>query len=410
MKKEINNLYNNTIMLYILQISRYIFPLLTFPYLTRVLQPGNYGIMTFVNGVMVYFQLLIDFGFLQSATKECSVSRNDESKLAKIVASNTQAKILLGGIGLVIIVFLVNFFVAFVGKEIYTILAYIVIMLSAFNIDYLFRGLEIMKIITYRTIAGRIIYTVLIFVLIHKPEHYIFVPIISGIGEIVVLIWTWYYVRNNIGLKLKIVSLRETILAFKASSMFFLSRIASTAYTSTNVIILGVIFGNVPLAQFGVANSLIVNIRSLFSPIADSIYPYMVVNKNYKLIKRILLVLMPIILIGTVGVFFLAEPIIITMAGKDYMDAVPIFQAFLPLIVITLPEYLFGFPVLGAMNRMKDANLSVIIAAIYHIIGLAILYLTSNINFITVALLTCSTEFIVLTYRLICVKKGLKDK
>ena len=406
MKKEIKTLYNNTIMLYILQASRYIFPLLTFPYLTRVLQPENYGIMTFVNGVMVYFQLLIDFGFLQSATKECSLSRNDKAKLAKIVASNTQAKMFLGLMGLAIIIFLINFFEAFAGKEIYTILAYATILLSMFNIDYLFRGLEIMKFITYRTIAGRMIYTVLIFVLINKPEHYILVPVISAIGESIILIWTWYYVISNLGIRLKIVSLSDTILAFRTSSMFFLSRIASTAYTSTNVIVMGTIYGNIPLAQFGVANSLISNIRSLFSPIADSLYPYMVLNKNYKLIKKILLILMPITLIGTVGLFFLAKPIIIIMAGKDYLDAIPIFQAFLPLILITLPEYLFGFPVLGAMNKMKDANLSVIFAAIYHLTGLVILYLIGNINSITVALLTCSTELIVLIYRMICVRKG----
>jgi PST family polysaccharide transporter len=409
MKKEIKTLYNNTVMLYILQISRYIFPLLTFPYLTRVLQPENYGIMTFANGVMVYFQLLVDFGFLQSATNDCSLFRNDKSKLAKIVASNVQAKVILGLAGFIVIYLLVNYFEVFNGKETYTILAYITVMLGIFNVDYLFRGLEVMKIITYRTIAGRTIYTILIFVFIHKPEQYILIPIISSFGEIIILIWTWYYIRKNLGLRIKIVSLSETISAFKTSAMFFLSRIASTAYSSTNIVILGIIYNNASLAQFGVASSLIGNLRSLFSPIADSLYPYMVLNKNYKLIKKTLLILMPLILLGTIGSFFLAGPIIRIMAGRDYADAIPIFQAFLPLVLITLPEYLLGFPVLGAMNRMKDANLSVIFAAIYHIIGLVLLYYLGNCNFISIALLTCSTELFVLIYRSVCVYKGAKQ-
>lgn len=410
MKKEIKTVYNNTIMLYILQISKFIFPLLTFPYLTRVLQPEFYGIITFVNGVMVYFQMLIDFGFLQSATKDCSIFRNDKSKLSQIVASNFQAKIILGLIGLVIILLFVNYSKAFHGKEIYTVLAYVTVMLGIFNIDYLFRGLEMMNIITYRTIAGRMIYTVLIFVFIHKPEQYILIPIISSFGEIFILIWTWNYIKKSIGLEMKIVSLTETVSAFKESTIFFLSRIASTAYSSTNIVVLGIIYNNTLLAQFGVANALIGNVRSLFGPIADSLYPYMIINKDYKFIKKTLLVLMPVILLGTLGLFILADPIIRIMAGRDYLEAVPVFRAFLPVVLITLPVYLLGFPVLGALNRMKDANLSVIFAALYHITGLVGLYYSGNCTFISVALLTCSTELFVLVYRAICVFKGMKQE
>ena len=73
--KDINTLASNTIMLYIMQISGYIFPLFTFPYLARTLSPEYYGMMTFVTSTMVYFQMLIDFGFILSATKECSIHR-----------------------------------------------------------------------------------------------------------------------------------------------------------------------------------------------------------------------------------------------------------------------------------------------------------------------------------------------
>jgi len=409
MNKETKTVYNNTIMLYILQISKYIFPLLTFPYLTRVLQPENYGNITFANAVMVYFYLFIDFGFLQSATRECSLFRNDKEKLAQIAASTVQAKMILGLIGTPIIFSLVLFSEAFNGRETYIVLAYVSVLVGIFNLDYLFRGLEIMKVITYRTIMGRTIYTIMIFLFIHKPQHYLLLPVISAFGEIIIIVWTWLYIKRSIGLKIKIVSLVQTLSAFKTSAIFFLSRIASTAYSATNIVILGLIYDNWLLAQFGVADALIVNLRSLFGPIADSLYPYMVLNRNYKLVKKILLILMPVIVTGTVGLFFLAEPIISIVAGRNYVGATPIFRAFLPIVIITLPVYLLGFPVLGAMDRMKDANLSVIFAAFYHTIGLGILYYSGNCTFISVALLTCSTELVVLLFRAICVQKGMYD-
>lgn len=406
MKSDIKTVKDNTIMLYILQISKYVFPLLTFPYLTRVLQPDYYGIMTFANGIMVYFQLFIDFGFLQSATKDCSLYRNDRTKLAQILASTVQAKLLLGILGFLIIIPLILFIDIFNGREMYILLAYIPVFIGVFSIDYLFRGLEIMKIITYRTIVGRIIYTALIFMFIHAPEQYLLIPIITAFGEAIILIWTWLYVKRKLDIRVKVVALSTTLAAFKESSMFFLSRIASTAYTSTNIVILGIIYGNSSLAQFGVASALINNIRSLFSPIADSLYPYMIQKKNYALVKKVLVVLMPVIFIGTVVLYFLAEPVIMLMAGEHYTDAIQIFRAFLPIVFITLPVYLMGFPVLGALDRMKDANLSVIYAAFYHILGLIVLYYSGNMTFLSVALLTCSTELVILVYRLICVRRA----
>ena len=65
-------LAKNTLMLYIMQISSYIFPLISFPYLTRVLGAEKYGIVVFANSIMSYFTLFIEFGFLLSGTKICS--------------------------------------------------------------------------------------------------------------------------------------------------------------------------------------------------------------------------------------------------------------------------------------------------------------------------------------------------
>ena len=84
LKKEMKILVSNTIMLYIMQVSGYIFPLLTFPYLTRVLGPEYYAVTTFISATMTYFQLVVDFGFLLSATRDCSFYRDDKQKLQEI--------------------------------------------------------------------------------------------------------------------------------------------------------------------------------------------------------------------------------------------------------------------------------------------------------------------------------------
>lgn len=404
---DIKTVFSNTIMLYILQISKYIFPLLTFPYLTRVLQPDKYGIIVFINAVLVYFQLVIDFGFLQSGTKDCALCKDDPDKLKNTVASIVQAKLIIALLGMIVVFALSYSVKEFFDKRYFFILSYLSVFISSFSADYLFRGLQVMKIITYRTIVIKILYTILIFVFVRSTEHYMRIPIITGIGELIANIWTWWYIKKTLKINVKLVSILDTFAALKESSMFFLSRIATTAYTSSNTVILGFVYQNEALlAQYGVANTLIISIKQMFGPLADSLYPHMIQKKDYNLIRKVLLILIPIICIGVVGLFFLAEPIIIFISGNQYADSVPIFKAMLPGVLVILPSYLFGFPVLGAMGKMKAANLSVIIAAGFHIIGLCFLYITGHFTFISVALLTCATEIVVLLYRSVSIFKG----
>lgn len=412
-QKEVRTVFTNTLMLYIMKISGYIFPLLTFPYLTRVLGAENYGIMAFANSAMTYFQLLVDFGFLLSATRECSLNRSNKVKLDEIFSSVLQAKTAISALGFVVIVIMCYTVDSFAECRLFMLFSYISVFLSVFIPDYLFRGLENMSSITYRTIIAKIIYTVLIFLVVHSPSDYYLVPLLTAASNLFIVIWSWWFVVKKFDIHYHLVSLAKTINAIRESSIFFISRIATTAYSASNVFVLGLIFSPTAMGPFGAANSLITNARGMFSPISDSLYPYMVSKKNYKLLKIILLVTFPLILGGTAFLYVFADFIINILCGSGYENAVPIFRAMLPLMIITLPIYLFGFPMLGAMDMMKEANLTVIYAAVFHIIGLCFLYAIGHLSFIPVAILTCCSEMVVLTTRVIYIfigKRRIKKK
>lgn len=393
-------LFSNTVMMYVVQISNYIFPLFTFPYLTRVLGAEKYGVVVFTNAIMAYFQTFIEFGFLLSATKECAIHRDEREKLERIVSSVIQAKILLAVIGFAVLCILICVNSKFAEKGIYILLSYLPYVVNVFLLDFLFRGMEQMQIITTRLLVSKVVYTVLIFLKVKKPEDYLWIPIITSIGNLVTVIWTWEYVAKEWKIKLHMAKIRDMFETLKMSAVFFLSRIASTVYSSSNVVALGMFFSDAAMGIFGTANNLITNGRAMFSPIADSIYPYMIKEKNYKLIKKILIIMLPIIIIGTVGLYILAEPIIVIVCGEAYRESYVIFRAMLPLIVLALPVYLMGYPVLGAMGKMREANFSVIAGAVFHLCGLGILMLCDKFTFISVSLLTSVTETVVLTIRI----------
>lgn len=387
-------LAKNTVMLYIMQIGTYVFPLFTFPYLTRVLGAENYGVVVFSNSIMSYFMLFIEFGFLLSGTKVCSDFYSDKEKLGHITFGIIQAKFFLAIISFVILIFTCTFIDKLKKDFLFFVLSFIGIFLTIFLPDFLFRGIEQMSIITYRVITSKIIYTALIFIFIKSKDDYLIVPLATIGSNVLAVILTWIEIFRTRIIVICNVSLRESLHFLKDSSLYFLSRIASTFYTSLNTVILGFRFPSSEIGQYGVAGTLTNTCKSLMSPISDSIYPYMIKQKNFKLVKKVILFLEPLILFCCIVLWFAAEPVIKIACGQGYENAVPMLRAMLPMIAITLPAYLFGYPVLGALNKTKWANLSVVFSAFFHVGGLFILFFANKIGFIQVIILTCFTQVI----------------
>ena len=72
------NVAKNIILLYGFSIAKILFPLITLPYLTRVLSVEKYGVVAYVKSIMTYMQLVIDFGFMLSGTKEIVQTKDDK--------------------------------------------------------------------------------------------------------------------------------------------------------------------------------------------------------------------------------------------------------------------------------------------------------------------------------------------
>lgn len=400
-KKEDKVLFFNTVMLYIMMASTFIFPLLTFPYLTRVLGTENYGVVVLSNAVMQYFQLLIDFGFILSGTAICSKERNNKEKLQRIVSSIVYGKLLLSLIGLIIVIIISFALNLFEGKELFIICSYIPLILTSFVPDYLFRGIEKMGIITFRTIVSKFVYTFLIFLLVKQPTSYFYIPFSLFVSNLIIVIWSWSYIVKKLNIRLIVVKFNEIIHHLKESSTFFASRIATTVYSASNIFVLGLYgYNDTELGIYGASNTLINYGKSMFSPIADSLYPYMVKNKNYKLVKKIICVLVPAIIVGCIVLFFISDLFITIMCGKDYLDTVPIFKRMIPILIITLPSYLYGFPMLGSINKNDKANLSVFMGAGFHFVGLVLLYFSNNLSFYNIVYLTTATELLIMIVRI----------
>lgn len=410
MKEKHGALLKNAVMLSILQLSTYVLALVTVPYQTRVLGPEIYGILGVATAVMVYFQLVCDFGFLLSATEEAATHREDREHLCRLMTCVTGCKLLLAALSAGMLLILCRVIPAWQGKTGLFSLFFLSTVMTTLMPDYLYRGLEKMTAITVRTVAIRTFFTVAIFVFLKGPEDLYVVPVLNIIGNGSAMLLAWVDLRRRFGLRFCRVTGREVFARMKTSSVFFLSRIATTAYTSLNTIILDMIsLGGAVTGYYTAADKLITTGRNVLSPISDSLYPYMTRHRDFKMVKRVLLLAMPPIVLFCAVCFIWAEPLCRLLLGEEYGPAGQVLRYMLPVAVVTLPNYVLGFPTLGAMGLSKYANYSVIFGSILHVINLTVLYFTGRMSMVSLALLVSVAECAILAFRVIVIWKN-RDK
>lgn len=394
-------LLKNTIMLYIMQFSTYLLSFIVVPYETRVLGVTYYGKLGVATAIMVYFQLVIDFGFILSATEEVSRHRDNRTRVSKILTAVTVNKLFLTAGSMIVLAVLCRILPAWQEDTKFYMLFLIATAVNSLIPDYLYRGLEQMEAITVRTVAIKAFFTVMIVILLKKPEQYCLIPILNIIGYTVALLCVYWHLYRRLYITFIKCTPKEIWSSFRRSSTFFYSRIATSIYTASNTVILSLLpAGSGTVGYYTLADKLITTAKSGLSPVSDSMYPYMTKNKDFKLVWKILKIFMPIIVGGCAVVCIFARPLCELVFGAGYGDAAPVLRVMLPVVIVILPSYILGFPTLSAMGLSKYANYSVVFGSALHVVNLLVLYFTGHMNMVTLGALVSVTEIVILLFRI----------
>lgn len=388
----------NTVMLMIFNIAKILFPFFTLPYLTRVLSTDTYGSVTYVKTVMTYMQILVDFGFVLSATKDIVKVREHKTKMGYVIGDTMIARIILGIIGFIIIIVLCFILPILRDNMLYTILSYIVVFESIFLMDFLFRGIERMHVITVRFILMKTISTILTFILIKNDADMMLIPILDIISSLVAVLLVFWKIKK-MHIKMYFSKIQNAFKSIKESFIYFISNVASTSFNALSTIIIGIHIGTTEVAYWGVCMQIIGSIQACYTPLSDGIYPEMIKSKNINLIKKILKIFLPLVIIGCILVYFLAEPVFLILGGEEYLNAVPIFRLLIPALFFGFLVVLFGWPTLGAIGKTKETTLSTVISIIAYIFMLGILLFINKFTLINLAIARSLTEFILFITR-----------
>ena len=394
-----NRIVKNTAMLYIMNIAKLVFPLLTLPYLARVLSTEANAVYTYVkNSVLMYVQLIIDFGFLLSATKSIAQAREDRQKIGQIVGDVMLGKAILSVIAFVVLAVMTKYIDILGQNPLYTFLSFLQAVTTIFLVDFLFHGLEKMHVITIRYFITRVITVALTFLLIKDDSDLLLIPILEILGNLAAIGWVWWEIKK-MHIKVRFTKYGNVWKRLKESFVYFLSDMASTAFGALNTLIIGIVMAEKDIVIWGYAIQFVSVVQMMYNPIVNGIYPHMVREKSFSVIKKVLLVFMPIVAAGCVVVWFGADLLVQLLTGGVYPEVAPVLRYFIPLLFISFPAILFGWPVLGAIGKPKETTVTTVICAAVQVLGLAVLLWMGCFSLFSLAMLRAATDLLMFILR-----------
>ncbi len=398
--KDYKRLFSNFVSLSVLQAVNYILPLITFPYLVRILGVEKFGLLAFAQAFIQYFVIITDYGFNLSATREVSINRDNKEKLNEIFSSVMIIKFALMMVSLILMSVIVFGFEKFRGEWFLYYITFGMVLGQTLFPVWFFQGMEQMKWITYLNIVGKGIFTVAIFICVKTSSDYWKVSLLNSIGFITAGIISLWLVMKKFNTKFIFYGFDTIKQYFKDSTQFFLSRVSVSIYTSSNSFVLGVFTNNIMVGYYRIAEKLYQAIQYIYMPLAQVLYPYISKSRNINLFKKIFKFVILFNLLAVIILFFYSKEFFVLLFSNVSVESIKVFKIFLMVILVVVPSILIGYPVLAALGYPEYANKSVIYGSLFHLSGLILLILVNSVSIFKVAFLVFLTEFFVLGYRL----------
>lgn len=399
----VKGLVENIFSLAVLQAAIYLVPLITLPYLVRVLGADKFGLVAFAQAVMQYFIIATDYGFNLSATRDIAANRDDILKVSQIFSTVMLVRLALMVTGFGILYVLVLTIGRFAVDPWIFLVSYGLVVGNVLFPLWFFQGMEKMKYSTVMTLIARTLFVVLIFVFVRTESDYILVPLLNSLGLVVAGVISLWMAVKKFHVVLRWPGWAIIVKQFRSSFQFFVAALSSSVSSSFNTLILGFVTSNQVVGYYAAAEKLFIAMRAAFYPLVQALYPYMSSRKNVYLFKKIFyFALGGAIVMGT-GVFVFSISITNLVFGSSFEASAGILRLFALIVPIVAASLLLSYPLLAALGHEKYANYSNAIGSLIHI--LLIVLIIPAISPYRVVLILIVTETIILAMRIFGVRK-----
>jgi polysaccharide transporter, PST family len=335
-------LVQNVIALYGVQICTYALPLITFPYLARVLGPSGWGSVVFAQAIGAVIAVFVEYGFDLSASRETSRHRNEPGLLSELISGVLGAKVLLAALCICGAVFSRRFthhvapsLALFWSSTIWGVC-------QGINMLWYFQGLERMRLASALEIGGKVVATLSIFVLVHNPDDGWKVMAAQCVGCVVAHGVTVVLAYREVGFVWPTLS--SVLSALRLGWSMFLFRAVQGLTGSLNGLVLGWVAPMAALGQYAGAERISRVFQQGLWPINQALYPNLTKQMRDNRHDAMKMVRLSIFLLGGLGllfglILFLGAPLLVhVVLGDAFHRSIPalrVFALWIPLIALS---------------------------------------------------------------------------
>jgi O-antigen/teichoic acid export membrane protein len=366
-------LRRNIVALVVLQAANMLLPLATYPYLLRVLRPGNFGAYVFAQAIIGYLVLLAEYGFNWSSSAQIARVQHDRHAVSRIFWATQSAKACIAVVGLAILL-LVGSLVPRLREMLPILLAtYPLVIGTVLFPQWLFQGLERMTFTTISVLSARLLLLPLTFIFVRSSADTWIASLINSLSMVLAGIVASVLIARN-GLVIPMVPSKADIIdALREGWHTFISTAAISLYTTTNSVMLGFLAGDVAVGYFGVADKVRNVAQAPLTPLANAIYPRVTAlfsedsDKAFSLVRKLLYLLGAMMTVASLALWVGADWIVRVAMGPGYEPAVIVLKwmALMPLLIGI--SNVLGIQVMLPLGMKKKVSEILLVSGLFNL-------------------------------------------
>jgi len=363
---EFRRLVKNVTNYTIFQFTNYFVPLISIPYIVRVIGAEKFGILSYAQAVIYYFSIFVDYGFDISATQKIAQSKGDLDKISETISTVWTIKFLI--MLCISLILLTIISITDEGREnsrVY-LLTFSMIPANILISLWFFIGLEKMQYLNYSNFISRIGYLLGVFIFIKNESQYWLIPMINSFSLFFGAIATLLIIFVQFKIKLKIPRLEIIWSYLKDGFHVFVSNIAINFYRNSNIIILGFFASKEIVGIYSAGEKIIKVVQSTFTPITQVFYPFISRKKlispssTLKYIRLLLTYLGIIALIISVILLCFSKYIGLLLLGSKFRASIPVIQISSIAILFSVLNYVLGIIFMQNYDLRKEFSYCVV--------------------------------------------------
>ncbi len=363
----------------LLQIAGYVFPLISMPYLARVIGADGFGKIAFASAIVVWIQTISDWGFNLTATRDVAQNRNDKEKISRIFSNVLWARCILtilSGLILLVVVLVVPYL-----RENADIIFVTFLLVPGYILfpEWFFQAIERMKYTTIFNLIIKLIFTISVFVFIRKSEDYLIQPVLTTMGYLLCGIGALYLILKKWGYTLYKPEWTEILKIIRSSTDVFINNLMPNLYNSFSVMLLGFFGGSTANGLYDGGNKFPTIFYQFQSVLSRAFYPFL----SRRLDKHSFYAKLNIgsAIIGAVFLIAISPLVIKVMLGDEFENSVIVMQILSFSVIFLAMDYTYGVNFLIINHKEKPLrNLTFVSSIVGMGVSIPLVYYFSYIG------------------------------